>query len=243
MEGTKLSLKLLIDKKADRVIFAEAGKDFVDFLFSLLSLPVGTVIKLLTNAKMVGCIGNLYESLENLNDAYMQPNQNKDSVLNPLVPKPATGVPLLLTGADLQPTKRKLYNCPNNHRCVTDRINARCSYCTHNMSQEVQFTGMNNPTANKTSEGGYVKGLVTYIVADDLSVSTMSIISGVSMLKRFKVKDFGSLEEKLVEFGIDEGLELLKASLQSKAALTSVFLEKQDVKYHGAASNLGFRAQ
>ncbi|KAF2294559.1 hypothetical protein GH714_012589 [Hevea brasiliensis] len=111
MNTPTLSLKLLVDKKASKVLFAEAGKDFVDFLFNLLSLPI-----------------------------------------------------------------------------------------------------------------------------DDLSVSIMSMITGVALLNKFNVKDFGVLEEKVVEFGIDQGVELLKASLQSKAALTSVFLVNKEVK-DGAALN------
>ncbi|XVF83481.1 hypothetical protein PTKIN_Ptkin16aG0491300 [Pterospermum kingtungense] len=37
-----VSLKLLVDSTNQRVLFAEAGKDFADFLFNILSLPVGT---------------------------------------------------------------------------------------------------------------------------------------------------------------------------------------------------------
>jgi hypothetical protein len=36
----KLTLKLLIDRKTDKVLFAEASKAVVDFLFSLLCLPI-----------------------------------------------------------------------------------------------------------------------------------------------------------------------------------------------------------
>ena len=75
---SKVTLKLLIDTKGQRVLFAEAGKDFVDFLFYLLSLRVATVTKLLKKEGDVGCLTDLYQSLENLNETYMQPNQNKD---------------------------------------------------------------------------------------------------------------------------------------------------------------------
>jgi hypothetical protein len=51
-----------VDTKAARVLYAEASKDVVDFLFSLLTLPVGTVVKILGNDAMVGSIGNLYGS-------------------------------------------------------------------------------------------------------------------------------------------------------------------------------------
>ncbi|CAL8155979.1 unnamed protein product [Prunus armeniaca] len=76
-------LKLLIDKKHKKVLFAKASKDFVDFLFTLLSLPVGIVIRLLSKKRMVGCLGKLYGNLENLNDTYLQPNLNKDVLLKP----------------------------------------------------------------------------------------------------------------------------------------------------------------
>uniref|UniRef100_A0A0E0FFK5 Uncharacterized protein n=1 Tax=Oryza nivara TaxID=4536 RepID=A0A0E0FFK5_ORYNI len=44
-----MRMKLLVDSKAQRVLYAEeAGKDVVDFLSSLLTLPVATVVKLLS---------------------------------------------------------------------------------------------------------------------------------------------------------------------------------------------------
>jgi len=42
-----VELKLLIDKETNNVIFAEAGKDFVDILFSFLTLPLGTIARLI----------------------------------------------------------------------------------------------------------------------------------------------------------------------------------------------------
>uniref|UniRef100_A0A803Q467 Uncharacterized protein n=1 Tax=Cannabis sativa TaxID=3483 RepID=A0A803Q467_CANSA len=79
-----MTLKLLIYTKENRVLFAEGGKDFTDFLFSLLSMPVGTIIRLLsTNIGMVGTLGKLYQSLENLSDTYMQSNVHKDTLLKP----------------------------------------------------------------------------------------------------------------------------------------------------------------
>ncbi|CAN1767697.1 hypothetical protein LINPERHAP1_LOCUS10368 [Linum perenne] len=79
----KVTLKLLINKKTNKVIFAEAGKDFVDFLFSILSFPLGTVIRLLSEDQMVGCLGNLYKSCENLNNTFIQPSTTKDTILKP----------------------------------------------------------------------------------------------------------------------------------------------------------------
>nr|POE85360.1 hypothetical protein CFP56_70364 [Quercus suber] len=62
---TKVSLKLMIDTERRRVLYAEAGKDFVDFLFYILALPIGTFIPLL-NQEMVGSLGNIYDSIANV---------------------------------------------------------------------------------------------------------------------------------------------------------------------------------
>ncbi|KAJ6720376.1 hypothetical protein OIU85_023580 [Salix viminalis] len=193
-----MSLKLLIDSKHSKVVFAEAGKDFVDFLLNLLALPLGTVIQLLTKPAMTGCVANLYGSLEKLDESYLQPNQNKDSLLKPTV---------AAQSMQLRGLRQSSYH----------------------LSQEVKFVVTSDSTSTNTppsDQGGYVKGLVTYTVTDDLSVSPMSMVSVVGLLNKFNIKDFGVLKEKVVEFGIDEGIELLKASLFSKDALTAVFLLK-----------------
>ncbi|KAG5237637.1 tyramine N-feruloyltransferase [Salix suchowensis] len=234
MSVSKMSLKLLIDSKHNKVIFGEAGKDFVDFLLNLLALPLGNVIQLLTKSAMTGCVANLYESLEKLDGSYLQPNQNKDSILKPIITTEATNPNFLLPNTK-KPENQKLYYCRNHPGCVSDIQNSVCSQCrsqgygTCYLNEEVNFAGTNDSTSTDTpttDQGGYVKGLVTYMVTNDLSVSPMSMVSGVSLLNKFNIKDFGVLEEKVVQFGINEGIELLKASLLSKDALTAVFLLK-----------------
>ncbi|XP_074289568.1 uncharacterized protein LOC141614721 [Silene latifolia] len=80
---------LFLDKKkaykANKVLFAEAGKEFVDFLFHILSLPVGTVVKLLNVNGMVGSVGSLYKSVESLSSDYFLADVDKDVVLKPRV--------------------------------------------------------------------------------------------------------------------------------------------------------------
>jgi len=51
-----VELKLLIDKETNNVIFAEAGKDFVDILFSFLTLPLGTIARLIESECGIGPI-------------------------------------------------------------------------------------------------------------------------------------------------------------------------------------------
>ncbi|KAF7825582.1 DUF674 family protein [Senna tora] len=54
----KISLRLMVDKERNRVIFAEAGKDFVDVLFSFLTLPLGTIARLVLDLLKCSLLSN-----------------------------------------------------------------------------------------------------------------------------------------------------------------------------------------
>jgi len=54
------------NKSQKNVIYAEANGDFVDFIFSFLTMPLGSIVKLLGPDYFAGCVGNLYKSVENL---------------------------------------------------------------------------------------------------------------------------------------------------------------------------------
>ncbi|XP_059458477.1 uncharacterized protein LOC132188083 [Corylus avellana] len=228
MAETKVSLKLLIDKKGHRVLFAEADKKFVDFIFSILTLPVGTVTRLLQKKNMAGCLGSLYKSIENLSDIYIQPDQDKMSLLKPKVAISGAKVPLLLPSVEQSCTDRKIYRCGSyNCQFVANDSRANCPSCGKPMNIEqfyVEYAPSNIINASSSSEGGYVKGVITYMVMDDLEVKPMSTISSITLLTKFNVRDLGSIEEKVVDLGIDEVLSLLEVSLKSITVLTDVFL-------------------
>ncbi|XP_076949856.1 uncharacterized protein LOC143622660 [Bidens hawaiensis] len=206
--STNISIKLLIDVSAKKVLFAEASKEFVDFLFNVLTLPVGTVIKLLKKDSMVGSLGKLYDSIENISNTYMQPNQSKDVVLNPKMSNCGANVPFLLPNADAAMDK-KFYRCrgDSSHNYVTHDPTGMCpSNCGYKMSTEVTFVAGNDAVTVATEGGGFVKGVVTYMVMDDLVVKPMSTISSITMLNTFNVKEIGSLQEKVVSVEMKECL-------------------------------------
>ncbi|XP_050250364.1 uncharacterized protein LOC126697411 [Quercus robur] len=89
------------------------------------------------------------------------------------------------------------------------------------MNCEQHMVDRPSPSATKTSssctERGYVKGLVTYMVMDDLEVKLMSTISSITLLiNKFNVKGIRALEEKVVNFGMDEVLTNLLWSFGTK---------------------------
>jgi hypothetical protein len=100
MTSTKISLKLVIQKKSQCVLFAEADKKFVAFLFSILTLLVGTVTKLLQKKNTAGCLHSLYKSIENLSDIYLQPDRYRNFLLDPKVAISGAKVPLLLPSVE-----------------------------------------------------------------------------------------------------------------------------------------------
>jgi hypothetical protein len=302
--SSALSMKLLVDTKAQRVLFAEAGKDAVDFLFSLLALPVGTTVKLLGKESMVGCVGNLYASVEKLDGTYVQPGAAKDALLRPtvvssaasslLLPPPSSGQPkgffkcgrcsssdysyvsdrsgtkcpscssAVATAVQFVPSAGNFFYkcgcCTKRGSYVSDTSSTKCPSCSNVMTTGLQLVplpaGSGSQVAPQAAAGGgakgFVQGIVTYTVMDDLTVTPMSSISSITLLNTFAVKDIGALQEKTVQLGYNEvhkeifvfsyflkhlyqqrqiaflqALEVLKASLQSKTVLTDVFLGKK----------------
>ncbi|RLN22796.1 uncharacterized protein C2845_PM07G01280 [Panicum miliaceum] len=239
-----LKMKLLIDTKANRVVFAEADKDVVDFLFSLLALPVAAIVEMLVlwRMSMPGSFRNLYASVTMLDSTYVQPGADMAELRYPTVAPSAAstslGSLLLPPPSSVQP--KSFYRCDSSncyHRYVTDTRGTRCPTCGCNMTVRLEYispaiddgTGQNVKKASYTEPAGkgFVKGVVTYTVRDDLTVTPMSTISSITMLNTTAVADFAALQEKTVRLGYTECLAIVKASLQSKTVLTDVFLGKK----------------
>lgn len=195
-ETTKLKLSLMIDKRANKVLFAEAEHDFVNFLFSLLSLPIGTVINLFRNESMFGCIEKR---------AYLQPDKNKSQLVKPHVAASSVNPPLLLAEAYPQSQDIKyMYLCRGRfNSIVTDVKGIYCPECLSMMTDSLQFVDSSSCKTKKSIEGGIVQNLVKYLVTDGLSVIPMSMITGIDLLQH-NVKDVSVLEKRVVEFGTNE---------------------------------------
>ncbi|PHT46244.1 hypothetical protein CQW23_15402 [Capsicum baccatum] len=222
-------MKLLVDTKAKKVLFAEADKSCVDFLFYILSLPVATVIRLLKRKGMnYGCLPELYDSVENLNDSYIQ---SKDILLKPKSSVTGVAPVPFLSITDVPATHKSFYTCSSyNHLTVSDGPSAICTGCNSYMSRRLTYVAPPTAVGAVAAAGGFVKDLVTYMVMDDLVVKPMSTISSITLLNKFNVKDVGVLKEKVVNFGMGEALKLLKSSFESKGVLTSVFMSSVRLK-------------
>jgi hypothetical protein len=173
----KVTLKLLIDTKNEKVLFAEASKAVIYFLFNLLRLPVGTVVKLLSKNGMVGSLGNLYHSVENLADNYMEQDQAKDVLLNPRAPVSSSELSGLLPANDEAADKNigaygtLFYRCGSGCSFdVTCDSTTRCSRCSRAMTTQINYVGKKVVEENVSVQKGFVKDVVTFMVMDDLVV-------------------------------------------------------------------------
>uniref|UniRef100_A0A0E0FGE9 Uncharacterized protein n=1 Tax=Oryza nivara TaxID=4536 RepID=A0A0E0FGE9_ORYNI len=239
MAAIRLSMKLLIDTKAQKVCFAEAGSDVIEFLSCLLCLPMSTIINMLTKERMVGSMGNVLDSVEKLDSKYVISSQSKERFLSPTV-APTVLCPLqqLLLDAKLN-VNASFFTCEGKSTVVsysTTKVpcgyfsvsnGAVCPVCSTQMHRAIPHV--------KTV--GFVVGTATYTVRDDLSMTPASSVSSVSLLAQCGVKDLSALQERTVKIGKEEALEILLASLKSKTVLTDVFLPKRKVSCKREASD------
>ncbi|KAL4557861.1 hypothetical protein LXL04_036055 [Taraxacum kok-saghyz] len=81
-----VQLKVYVDKKKKKVMFAVAEEDFVEILLSFFTLPLGTIAKLSrkhANDIKLGSLTSIYESVVDLNHKHFSHDECKDALLNP----------------------------------------------------------------------------------------------------------------------------------------------------------------
>ncbi|KAF6993935.1 hypothetical protein CFC21_010749 [Triticum aestivum] len=246
--SNELSMKLLIEGKSQKVCFAEAGSEFVEFLTGLLSLPLGTVTTLLTKERMSGSIGNVLGSMEKLDASY----KSSELPLSPAVAPAALSRLQQLLGVQLGNANNNntdgvtyLYTCegkkqaPPGYLAFQDSGTDVCSkffsaasggVCP-SCSRPMNTCGGHILVEAKGSAATTTPLQPTYTVGDDLSVAPASnVVSGITLLARCGVKDLSTLQERTVKVGKEEALGILAASLTSKTMLTDVFLPKKNAR-------------
>ncbi|KAF8704960.1 hypothetical protein HU200_031205 [Digitaria exilis] len=157
-----LSMRLVVDTDAERVAFAEAGKDVADFLFSLLAMPLARVSKLAADAgggEVVGAVDCLLRSVASMDPAYLQPGASRDALLWPTVLSPPAH-----TQHSFHPLRtRKLYTCGGIYSAacgtfVTDGEGAMCPSCGGEMKVAARYVAppgrSGGGTQQATTAGG-----------------------------------------------------------------------------------------
>ncbi|MED6194441.1 hypothetical protein PIB30_028601 [Stylosanthes scabra] len=219
----QVRLKLLIHKEKNIVIYAEAGKDFVDSLFSFLTLPLGHIVRLAGEesnipAVRVGCLTTLYQSVAKLHNECLRNEICKDMLLHP------RNMPMELYRQKLKLNVSRsealnYFSSSDACSCLSAFKNVSC-FCG-------SLTSYRSITA---SSGEYENGFVkenNFIICDDLYVMPNAISNSLPLLQKHGVQNINHVLEKTVIVSKKELLDLLKCSLLSKTPLTDAFLLKK----------------
>ncbi|KAJ0084438.1 hypothetical protein Patl1_31192 [Pistacia atlantica] len=239
-----ISLKALVDKENNRVIFAESDVDFTDVLFSFLTMPMGTIIRLISNHNKpptvaVGCMNNLYESIKNLDMRCFRTEACKTMLLCPRNDAAPQNKRLKLQIDDgelpryfLCTTECTIYG----HKLLSLYPNAVCE-CGRLMNRTMNLSEKTKKLVfDARDREVFVKGLNQFIISDELQVKPSSIEAGVSVLSKLGLTDYSTIEKYNyynIDVGIDEVLTLLKCSLVSKKPLTETLLKQNSAPKFG----------
>ncbi|XP_045833631.1 uncharacterized protein LOC123924712 isoform X1 [Trifolium pratense] len=230
----KMDVKLVRSKSQKKIIFAEASENFVDFMFSFLTIPLGSVVKVLDGNSFVGCVDNLYKSVENLDSSRC--TDSRSVLLNPGVapqfgcPNQPLNIPHVQTPATtyyygtgtLKEERDNCYSSVYYNTIVVPVVEGVISKTTGSVSNAKALTAMDPRSPNKSIKDvmGFVKRPALYGVGDDLQVKSLSANSCLAYLKEFSFP-LDDLEVKAISIGEAEALSILAASLTSKSTLTS----------------------
>lgn len=202
-EEPKFTLRLIIDEEKNKVVLAEACRDFVDVLFSLMTLPMGTIVGLLKKHQKseIGCFGNLYKSVEDMSIDGFMTGACKQMLLNPRSVKDAECKSLKL---NLNYDHLKYFTCPYFSSCnlCSDFSGSDCS-CGELMINEIDLSEEEDQIKNDV-DGVFVSGRSSFIITDDLKVSVDSTGLVLNTLNSLGCSDVSKLGEQLLDIGFNE---------------------------------------
>ncbi|XAR68867.1 hypothetical protein NMG60_11000271, partial [Bertholletia excelsa] len=192
-----ISVGLIVDEEKNRVICAEAGNDFVDALFSFLTLPTGTVIRLLRDQRQqltlqpadIGCLSNVYRSVETLSSDHLRTDACKDMLLRSRKKPP------------------KYFICPkaNCYSSLSYYANARCYFCGEMINRELSADSVLDCGSNADSEDGvFLRASTADVVSDDLKVTTRTPTALVELLCCLGITNINHVSERVMDVGLKE---------------------------------------
>eukprot|EP00268_Persea_americana_P057951 TRINITY_DN6978_c0_g1_i2.p1 TRINITY_DN6978_c0_g1~~TRINITY_DN6978_c0_g1_i2.p1 ORF type:complete len:257 (+),score=44.69 TRINITY_DN6978_c0_g1_i2:298-1068(+) len=235
-------VKFFLRKSNNRVLYAEGGGEFADILFSFLAFPLGSIVKCLAGCTGMGCLDDLYKSVEDLSfEDCMKSEECKAMLLNPQI-APYFG------------TKNQLLQIEEKVQCEANFFYCLSCYnsgvliphprpCRHG-ERSIQLSTVNQkfPNAVKELGGAFIAGPAKFMVTDELVVKPLSPISGISLLTNFNIPA-SDIEEQIVWIGEKEAMSLLKASLISNSVLSNVFYSKKPKQMQTKPKRRIFQAQ
>jgi len=203
----KLELKLTVRKSTNKVLCAEAGNDFIDFLFNFLTIPIGSIEDVLKGNSGLGCIDNFYKSVEAVDLKWFNTPSNRNSYTH------EKNVKTILLKPGVAPHHKSEYQLL--------QISERRSEI-HSLYDIRQY--VRGAYVEKFEK--FTKEPSLFYIMDNLEVRPLSSSSTICLLQELNVP-VNDVEEQTISVGELEALNLLKASLtSSSSALTEGLNQK-----------------
>lgn len=187
----KITLRVMLDKKENKVLYAEAGKDFVDALLSFFTLPLGTIVRLVSKESNIeavkfGSISSLYQCVSELDVQYLSNQTCKEVLLHPINTKRAYCQNMKLNIDDTPVRYFFCYDCKtplSNCRNTSTSRNQRCSCGT--LINEVPVSPYNLASVGN----GFFKKTATFVVQDDLCVMPNDLGTILCLLQKHGINN------------------------------------------------------
>ncbi|XP_076937103.1 uncharacterized protein LOC143604547 [Bidens hawaiensis] len=203
----KISIKVIVDNVYNRVVYAEADYTFVDILFSFMTLPMGTIVRLLRkhDDKMfeaLGSLNNVYQSLEDFPECCLSTKKmQRFASIDDTKPVPYFGC-----------------RCSNCNDSSSGKLGRRNSVLATDPYE--YFFGF--PTFS--CDGVFVSDIANFIITHDLCVEPYSSASSIRLLAELGITDMNHLEERSLEMSSSQFYPYYKSIIVSSYVQMLSFL-------------------
>ncbi|QCE11077.1 hypothetical protein DEO72_LG10g2310 [Vigna unguiculata] len=220
-DSGKITVKIMQRKSNRKIVFAEGNEDFADFLFSLLTIPLGGAVHLTKGFCYFGSVDGLYRSVVDLDDKYWITKEVKNKVVAPVLAAQFKRGNLLPLMCDVVPN----YFCYVN---IEDHFIERIKVCyltstrkkVNSLVESCVASVFVDPLSDSSNNvKGYAKGPTRYMATDDLVVTPSSSFSVMSLLNSMDIP-VHDLKEKVVSIGKEEVVRTLQALCTTSALST-----------------------
>ncbi|PRQ45359.1 hypothetical protein RchiOBHm_Chr3g0490491 [Rosa chinensis] len=236
-DAKNISLKALVDKGRNRVIFVEADNDFIDVLFSFLTIPMGKIFRLARDHSTpleIGCMNKLYQSIEKLDVQVFRSTECRDMLLLPHSAANCDCKNLKLKIID--DAKPKLFKCPpsrvpHSSRFIGYYSNYRCPVCSDTMDSEAFILEGDSQVG-----GVFVKERTRVMITDDLQVIPPVSADNISLFTKLGATNGNTTEELTFSIEVEQVVNLLVSSFVSKTPFTETLLKPNPVPKLGGVN-------
>ncbi|WVZ86938.1 hypothetical protein U9M48_033649 [Paspalum notatum var. saurae] len=235
VEEPTIDVKLFVDKAKGKVLCAESDKEFVDVLFSFLTMPLGTIVRLMDKQSQMGCLHELCKSVEDLSTDYFQTKACKAMLLAPLNAA-SNHCSQLKINVDDPKRWTAVYACKNRNCCaqgdiafsLVPDIVCKCGSVMQDYGERPAMElnlGSSSTASDGSEDGVFVKRCFKFIITDDLQVAPASTSLLLSLFQKFEVREPADIEQKIVRFDSDKITSLIKRALTSQHALSGHYFK------------------